>query len=359
MLADFGCFPGNWLQNSGSPRKDHQKGGNRAMASVIRMIVLLALGWAATAPAPVLAAAADAYPTRPVMMIVPYPAGGATDIIGRVLAEKLSERLGQQVVVDNRAGAEGNLGAATAARADPDGYTLLMGALTSHSINATLQQATANFDLEKDFAPISIVGSVPLVLVVHPSVPAQSAQQLIALAKEKPGDLMFASAGNGSPQHLAGELLKLQTGTEMVHVPYKGSGPAMTDIIGGHVPVMIETAPASVSHIKSDKLRALMVTAKERLETLPDVPTAAEAGLPGFEVSSMFGVLAPKDTPQPIVDRLNGELTQILELPDVQEKLRQQGVAPTHTTPGEAAEGIHAEVEKWAKVIREANVKAD
>jgi tripartite-type tricarboxylate transporter receptor subunit TctC len=234
-----------------------------------------------------------------------------------------------------------------------------MGALTSHSINATLQQTTANFDLEKDFAPITIVGTVPLVLVVHPSVPAQSAQQLVALAREKPGELMFASAGNGSPQHLAGELLKLQTGTEMVHVPYKGSGPAMTDIIGGHVPMMIETVPASVSHIKSGKLRALMVTAKERLATLPDTPTAAEAGLPGFEVSSMFGVLAPKGTPQPIVDRLNGELTRILELPDVQEKLRQQGVDPTHTTPEEAARDIHAEVGKWAKVIREANVKAD
>ena len=326
------------------------------MPSVVRILVLLAFWWVAAPPGPVLA---EDYPTRPVMMIVPYPAGGATDIIGRVLAEKLSERLGQQIVVDNRAGAGGNIGAAAAARAEPDGHTLLMGALTSHSINATLQQATANFDLERDFAPITIVGTVPLVLVVHPSVPAESAQQLIALAKEKPGELMFASAGTGSPQHLAGELLKLQTGAEMVHVPYKGSGPAMTDLIGGHAPMMIETAPASMAHIKAGKLRPLMVTAEERLPTLPDVPTAAEAGLPGFEVSSMFGVLAPEGTPEPIIDRLNGELARILQLPDVREKLMQQGVAPTHTSPEEAARRIHAEVEKWARVIKEADVKAE
>lgn len=326
------------------------------MSSVIRVIALLAFWCIAAVPGPVLA---DAYPTRPVMMIVPYPAAGATDIIGRVLAERLSGRLGQQVVVDNRAGAGGNIGAAAAARAEPDGHTLLMGALTSHSINATLQKATANFDLERDFAPVTVVGTVPLVLVVHPSVPAESPQQLIALAKEKPGELLFASAGNGSPQHLAGELLKLQTGTDIVHVPYKGSGPAMTDLIGGHVPMMIETAPASVSHIKSGKLRALMVTAKERIPTLPDVPTAAEAGLTSFEVSSMFGVVAPKGTPEPIVARLNGELARILELPDVQEKLRQQGVDPTHTTPEEAARRIHAEVEMWARVIAEAKVESE
>jgi tripartite-type tricarboxylate transporter receptor subunit TctC len=327
--------------------------------SMLYMAALAVLGTTQLLPIQPADAADPSYPTRPVMMIVPYPAGGATDIIGRILAEKLSERLGQQVVVDNRAGAGGNIGAAAAARAEPDGYTLLMGALTSHSINATLQQATANFDLGKDFAPITIVGTVPLVLVVNPSVPAQSAQQLIALAKEKPGELMYASAGNGSPQHLAGELLKLQTGTDIVHVPYKGSGPAMTDLIGNHVPMMIETAPASMSHIMAGKLRPLLVTAKERIPTLPEVPTAAEAGLPGFEVSSMFGILAPKGTPQPIIDRLNSELTQVLELPDVREKLQQQGVLPTHTSPEEAAQRIGAEVEKWAKVIKEANVTAE
>jgi tripartite-type tricarboxylate transporter receptor subunit TctC len=330
--------------------------GGDDMPSVIRILVLLAFGWAAVASGP---GRADTYPARPVMMIVPYPAGGATDIIGRVLAEKLSGQLGQQVVVDNRAGAGGNIGAAAAARAEPDGYTLLMGALTSHSINATLQESSAGFDLTQDFAPITIVGTVPLVLVVHPSVPAETAQELVSLAKEKPGELNFASAGNGSPQHLAGELLKLQTGVDIVHVPYKGSGPAMTDLIGGHVPMMIETVPAAVAHIKSGKLRPLLVTTQERVPTLPEVPTAAEVGLSGFEVSSMFGVLAPAGTPQPVIERLNGELARILELPDVQEKLQQQGVDPTHTTPEAAAQRIQAEVTKWAKVIEEANVKPE
>ncbi len=326
------------------------------MPIVIRMIALAVLSLVCFAPGPVLA---DTYPTRPVMMIVPYPAGGATDIIGRVLAEKLSERLGQQVMVDNRAGAGGNIGAQAAARAEPDGQTLLMGALTSHSINATLQQEIANFDLEEDFAPIAIVGTVPLVLVVHPSVPAQSPQELIALAKEKPGELMTASAGIGSPQHLAGELFKLTTGTDLVHVPYKGSGPAMTDLIGGHVPMMIETVPAAISHIRAGALRPLMVTTEQRVPTLPDVPTAAEAGLPDFEVSSMFGVLAPAGTPESVIDRLNSELAEILQLPDVQEKLQEQGVSVTHTTPEEATQRIHDEVAKWAKVIAEADVQPE
>jgi tripartite-type tricarboxylate transporter receptor subunit TctC len=326
------------------------------MPSVIRIVVLLAFWWVAATPGPALA---DTYPTRPVMMIVPYPAGGATDIIGRVLGERLSGRLGQQVVVDNRAGAGGNIGAQAAARAEPDGYTLLMGALTSHSINAILQPEVVKYDLAKDFAPISIVGTVPLVLVVHPSVPAESLRQVVELAKAKPGELDFASAGVGSPQHLAGELLKLQTGTDIVHVPYKGSGPAMTDLIGGHVPMMIETAPASMSHIMAGKLRPLMVTAEERVPTLPDVPTAAEAGLPDFEVSSMFGILAPAGTPQPIIDRLNGELAGILRLPDVREKLQEQGVSPTHTTPEQAAQRIREELVRWAEVIEEANVKAE
>jgi tripartite-type tricarboxylate transporter receptor subunit TctC len=196
-------------------------------------------------------------------------------------------------------------------------------------------------------------------LVVNPSVPAQSVQDFIALAKAKPGDLSFASAGNGSPQHLAGELFKLLTKTDLLHVPYKGSGPAMIDLIGGQVSSMIETAPASVSHIKSGKLRPLMIAATNRVPTLPDVSTAAEAGLPGFEVSSMFGILAPAGTPQPIVDRLNKELAGILQLPEVQAKLEEQGVEPTHTTPEAAAQRIREELDKWGKVIAEANVKAD
>ena len=304
-------------------------------------------------------ALADAYPTRSITMIVPYPPGGATDIIGRVLGQQLSEKLGKPVVVENRTGAGGNIGAQAAAQAKTDGYTLLMGALTSHSINAVLQPKVVKFDLNKDFAPISIVGVVPLVLVVNPSVPAQSVQDFIALAKTKPGDISFASAGNGSPQHLAGELFKLLTKIDLLHVPYKGSGPAMIDLIGGQVSSMIETAPASMSQIKAGKLRPLMVAAMERVPTLPDVPAATEVGLPGFEVSSMFGVVAPAGTPQPIIDRLNKELAGILQLPEVQAKLQEQGVSPTHTTPEGAAQRIREELDKWGKVIAEANVKAD
>jgi tripartite-type tricarboxylate transporter receptor subunit TctC len=304
-------------------------------------------------------ALAQDYPTKPVTLIVPYPPGGATDIIGRVLAQKLSTGLGQQFVVDNRSGAGGNIGAQAVASAKNDGYTLLMGAMTSHSINATLQKDTARFSLEKDFTPITIVGTVPLVLVVHPSVPANNLKEFIALAKAKPGDMTYASAGNGSPQHLTGEQFKLLTKTDMVHIPYKGSGPAMTDLMGGQVKSMIETVPAAVSFIKSNKIRPLFVTTKQRVESIPDVPTAAEAGMPGFEAVSMFGIAAPAGTPKPVIDRLNAELKKILQMPDVKARLLEQGVYATHTTPEQAATRIRDEVAKWGKVIKEANVKVE
>ena len=326
------------------------------MKSITRVIVATAFASIGLLPA---ASFAQAYPTKPVTVVVPYPPGGATDIIGRVLAQKLSENLKQQFVVDNRSGAGGNIGAQAVASAKPDGYTILMGAMTSHSINATLQKDTAHFDLEKDFAPIAIVGTVPLVLVVNPTVPATSLKEFVALAKAKPGDMTYASAGNGSPQHLTGEQFKLATKTDMVHIPYKGSGPAMIDLMGGQVKSMIETVPAAVSFIKTGKIRALMVTTRKRVESLPDVPTAAEAGMPGFEASSMFGMAAPAKTPKEVVDRLNAELAKILQLPDVKAKLLEQGVYATHTTPAEAAKRIHDEVAMWAKVIKDANVKVE
>ncbi len=326
------------------------------MNTALRTLAAGALAAIGLIPA---AVQAQAYPTKPVTVIVPYPPGGATDIIGRVLAQKLSSALGQQFVVDNRSGAGGNIGAQAVASAKPDGYTILMGAMTSHSINATLQKDTAKFSLEKDFAPIAIVGTVPLVLVVHPSVPAKTLKEFVALAKAKPGDMTYASAGNGSPQHLTGEQFKLATRTDMVHIPYKGSGPAMIDLMGGQVKAMIETVPAAVGHIKGGKINALMVTTKSRVESLPDVPTAAEAGMPGFEASSMFGLAAPAGTPKPVVDRLNAELGKILQLPDVKAKLLEQGVYATHTTPQEATRRIHDEVAMWAKVIKDANVKVE
>lgn len=313
----------------------------------------------AMAASSVAALAAESYPNKPVAMVVPYPPGGATDIIGRVLAEALSKALGQQVVVDNRAGAGGNIGAQLVARAKPDGYTLLMGAMTSHSINATLQKDVAGFDLVRDFAPISIVGVVPLVVVVHPSLAVKSVKDLVAAAQAKPGDITFASAGSGSPQHLAVELFKQQTKTEVVHVPYKGSGPAMTDLVGGQVRAMIETVPAALQQIKAGKIRALAVTTREPVPTLADVPTMAQAGLANFEVSSMFGVAAPAKTPRAVLDRLSAELAKVLQEPQVKEKLAQQGVVPMHTTPEQAGTRIRDEVAKWAKVIREGNVKAE
>jgi tripartite-type tricarboxylate transporter receptor subunit TctC len=306
-----------------------------------------------------LPAQAQAWPDKPVRLVVPYPPGGATDVIGRVLAQRLSGALGQQVVVDNRAGAAGSLGAGQVAKATPDGYTLLMGAMTSHAIGAALNPAGVPYDIEKSFAPVAIVGTVPLVFVVHPAVKASTLAELIALAKSAPGSLSIASAGNGSPQHLAAEMFKRTVGVDLLHVPYKGSGPAMTDLIGGQVQVMIETAPAAQPHIRSGKLRALATTTAQPVGTLPGVPTTAQAGLPGFEVSSMFGIAAPAGTPAAVIDRLSGALKGILAEAEVRDQLLAQGAIATWTTPDDAAKALRAEFAKWAKVIKDGNIKAE
>lgn len=324
-----------------------------------RSILVASLAFAGMLLAPALGCAAEAYPAKPIRLVVPYPPGGATDVIGRTLAQHLSTTLGQQVVVDNRAGAAGNIGAELVAKAPADGYTLLMGALTSHAINAALYKSRVPYDLEKSFAPVAIVGTVPLVFVVNPSVSANSLPQLVLLAKSKPGAITFASAGNGSPQHLAGEMFKRMAGVEMLHVPYKGSGPAMTDLIGGQVLSMVETVPAAQAYVKSGKLRALAVTSSERVGALPDVPTANEAGLKDFEVSSMFGIVAPAGTPAPVIDRLSNDLKKILSEPEVQATLLKQGAIATWTTPAQTGARIRAEVGKWNAVIKEAGVKPE
>ena len=306
-----------------------------------------------------LAVSAQDYPNKPIKLIVPYPPGGATDVIGRVMAQKLSVAFGQQVVVDNRGGAAGSIGAAAVARSAPDGYTLLMGALTSHSINAVLYGAAAGFDIEKSFTPIAIVGVVPLVFVVNPAVNANTLMELVALAKATPGAITFASSGNGSPQHLAGELFQRMAGVKMLHVPYKGSGPAMNDLVGGQVQTMIETAPASLQLIKSGKLRALATATAQPVGTLPGVPTAAQAGLKDFEVSSMFGIVAPAGTPAQIVGKVNAALKGILSQQDVRDSMLAQGAAATYTTPEDAALAIRNEVAKWAKVVKEGDIKGD
>ena len=302
---------------------------------------------------------AQDYPSRPVKLVVPYPPGGATDVIGRVMALKLSIVLGQQVIVDNRGGAAGSIGAASVAKAPPDGYTLLMGALTSHAISAVLYGQSVGFDIDKSFAPVAIVGSVPLVFVVHPSVKAHTLAELIALARATPGGISIASAGNGSPQHLAAELFQHVAGVKMLHVPYKGSGPAMTDLVGGQVQSMIETAPSCQAFVKAGKLRPLATTTREPVSTLPGVPTAAQAGLKDFEVSSMFGIVAPAGTPAPVIARLSAALKGILAQQEVKDNLLAQGPIATYTTPEEAAQAIRAESAKWARVVKEADIKPD
>jgi tripartite-type tricarboxylate transporter receptor subunit TctC len=290
------------------------------------------------------------YPNKPIKMIVPYPPGGATDVIGRVLAQRLSTALGQQVVVDNRGGAGGNIGADAVAKSAPDGYTILMGALTSHSIMATLEKDSIRYNLEKDLVPVAVVGSVPLVWVVHPSVPVKDMKEFIAYAKANPGKLTYASSGAGAPQRMCAELFRGMTGADMIHVPYKGSGPAMTDLVGGQVNTMCETVPASMQLIKAGKLRALGVTTAKRISMLPDVPTTAEQGMPGYEVAG---------TPKPIIDRLNSELAKILATPEAQAQLLEQGAYAVQTTPEQAAARVKQEIGMWAKVIKDANIKGD
>ncbi|MEP7154752.1 MAG: tripartite tricarboxylate transporter substrate binding protein [Betaproteobacteria bacterium] len=309
-----------------------------------------------TVLAPALAHADD-YPNKPIKLIIPYPPGGATDVIGRIVALKMSEALGQQLIVDNRAGATGSIGAAAVATAPADGYTLLLGALTSHSINAALQP-NLSFDLAKDFVPVGVVGQVPLVFVVNPKLPVKTLKELMAYTKANPG-VSFASSGNGSPQHMAGELFKSMTGLDLLHVPYKGSGPAMNDLIGGQVQTMIETMPASLQHIRAGSLRALAIAMPARSANLPDVPTAAEAGLPDFIVTSMFGVLAPAKTPPAIVAKLTATLEKVLALPDTQMRMEAQGVITGYLNPADSTKRIKAEMDKWTRVAREAKIKLE
>lgn len=305
------------------------------------------------------AALAQPYPNKSVKLIVPYPPGGATDVIGRVMAQRLTTALGQQVVVDNRGGAGGNIGAEAVAKSPPDGYTLLMGALTSHSIMATLEKGSIRYDLGKDLVPVAVVGSVPLVWVVHPSLPVKTLQELVAYAKANPGKLTYASSGAGAPQRMCAELFKLKIGADMIHVPYKGSGPAMADLVGGQVLTMCETVPASLQLIKGGKLRALAVTTAERISQLPEIPTAAEAGVTGIEVASLFGVMAPAGTPAPIVQKLNAEIQKILAMPEAQEQLLQQGAYAVKMSPEQSDARIKREIAQWAKVIDDAKIKAD
>ena len=305
-------------------------------------------------------AAVKNYPDKPIRLVIPFPPGGATDVIGRIMAQELSKTIGQQVVPDNRAGDSGNIGADMVAKSTPDGYTLLMGALTSHSINSNLDKDRIKYNLEKDFTPIAIVGVVPLVFVVNPSVPVKNMKEFIAYAKANPGKLTFASSGAGAPQRLAMEMFRYQLGLDLLHVPYKGSGPAMTDLVGGQVLSMSETVPAALQFIQAGQLRALAVTTNKRISQLPDVPTITEAtGLPNFDVVSMFGIEAPAGTPKTIIYKLSAEIRSILQRPDVQERMLAAGVYVNYLSPAESSKRITREINMWAKVIKDANIKAD
>ena len=304
--------------------------------------------------------AAKNYPDKPIRLVIPFPPGGATDVIGRIMAQEISKSFGQQVVPDNRAGDSGNIGADMVAKSTPDGYTLLMGALTSHSINSNLDKDKIKYNLEKDFTPVAIVGVVPLVFVVNPSVPVKNMKEFIAYAKANPGKLTFASSGAGAPQRLAMEMFRYQLGLDLLHIPYKGSGPAMTDLVGGQVLSMSETVPAALQFIQAGQLRALAVTTNKRISQLPDVPTITEAtGLPNYDVVSMFGIEAPAGTPMSIVYKLSAEIKNILQRPDVQERMLAAGVYVNYLSPAESSKRITREINMWAKVIKDANVKAD
>ncbi|MBX3662590.1 MAG: tripartite tricarboxylate transporter substrate binding protein [Burkholderiales bacterium] len=301
--------------------------------------------------------AADSYPQRPIRMIVAYPPGGGTDQVGRVMAEQLSQTLGQQVVVDNRGGATGNIGTELAARAVPDGHTLLMGNVAPNAVNVSLFKKLP-FDPVKDFSPVSLVAITPNILVAHPSVPVKSIGDLISLAKAKPGALNFPSAGVGSSSHLAGELLKSLAGIDMVHVPFKGGGPAMVATISGEVQIMFATMPAAMPHVKSGKVRPVAVTTAKRSQAMPDLPTVAEAGVKGYDAATWYGLLAPAGTPKPIVDRLHADVVKILAGP-ARQRLEAQGFEPDGGTPAAFAAYIKSEIAKWAKVIKDAGIPAE
>jgi tripartite-type tricarboxylate transporter receptor subunit TctC len=317
-------------------------------------LVLLAAALATVVPGTV---HGQQYPAKPVRVVVPFPPGGGTDIVARMVVQKLSERLGASFLVENRSGAGGTIGTEIVAKAAANGYTLAMVS-GSHAINPGLHKKMA-YDAVYDFAPVTLLASGPALLVVHPSVPAKNVRGLIALAKARPGKLHYASAGNGTPPHLAAELFKMMTGVDMVHVPYKGNAMAFTDLVSGQVSLSFPTIPSALPQVKSERLRALAVTGARRTAVLPELPTIAESGVRGYEASSWYGLLAPSGTPAAITGKLNQEAVQIVHLPEMKERFHEQGLEPVGNTPAEFTKLLHAEIAKWRKVIAAAGAKID
>lgn len=304
------------------------------------------------------AAPAQTYPIRPIRWVVTYPPGGPTDVVARAIGAKLTEAWGQQIVIDNRAGAGGVIGTDIAAKAVPDGYTLLFGTSAGLTINPALNSKLP-YDAVKDFAPVSLLVLNPQILVVHPAVPVNSVKELVALAKARPGQLNYASVGLGSPNHMGMELLKALTGIDIVHVPYKGTGPAITDLLGGQVQVMFNSMPSVIPLVASGKLKGLAVGSVQRSPAVPDIPTVAEAGVPGFENVTWYGMFAPAKTPHDIIVKLNKQVVQILASPEMAQRLASQGAEPRSSTPEELTKFMRVESERWKKVIKTAGIKVE
>lgn len=314
-------------------------------------VVLAAQGtaWAETA---------EGYPSKPVRLVLPYPPGGGTDTIARPLAQRLSEHMGQQVVVENRGGAGGNIGMEAAARAAPDGYTIVMALTAQLAVNPSLYRKLP-YDPIKDFAPITLFAEGPYILVVHPSLPVKSVKELIALARARPNEITVASSGNGSGGHLAAELLKSMTGIRMVHVPYKGGGPALVALLSGEIQVLFSTYASGRGHIESGRIRALAVSTAKRPAVIPDLPTVAEAGVPGYDSGVWYALLAPAGTPRAIVARLNTEIVRVLNEPQYRKMLFNAAITPIGSTPEALARYIRKETAKWAKVVEESGARID
>lgn len=320
---------------------------------MLRRIGLLALATGLLATA----ALAQTYPDKPVKFVVPYPPGGGTDVIARIVQPRMQALLGQPIVIDNRGGAGGSVGTDVVAKAPADGYTVLF-TLNSHTVNPAIY-ARLPFDTQKDFEPVGMVASLPQILAVNPAFAANSVAELIAQAKAKPDGLSYASVGVGSPGHLAGELLNLRAGIKTVHVPYRGGGPAVTDVMGGQVPLLWVSIPAAAQFVKTGKLKALAVSTLKRSAAFPDVPTMQEAGVADFEVDSWYAMFVPARTPKPVIDRLNAVLNQVLREPEIREKLLAQGSEAVGGTPEQLARAVTAELPKWAKLAKDANIKAE
>jgi len=323
------------------------------MKVLLRFAVLAVAATSFAGPAP-----AQQYPTRPVRMLIGFPPGGGTDIVGRIVAQKLSENLGQQIIVENRGGATGMIGAELTAKAPPDGYTIMMAHIAAFSIMPSLYPKMP-YDAAKDFAPITLAAIGPNFLVVHPSLPARSVKELVALAKARPGQLHYASPGAGSVQHLSAELFKLQAKVDMLHIPYKGSGQSIVDLIAGQVHLNFDSVPPVLPHVRSGRLRALAVTSAKRFSILPDIPTVTEGGVPGFDMSTWWGLVAPAAVNKDIITRLQNETVKLLHQADVKEKIAFAGADTVGNTADQFGAFMRSETAKYARIVRDAKIKLD